>query len=52
MNTFLELARKKATEPKRVVELAAYFTHCNLQPVCSRMLSLMSCRALCFMLTT
>jgi len=28
----LELLRKKTTEPKRAVELAAYFTHCNLQP--------------------
>jgi len=28
----LELLRKKTTEQKRAVELAAYFTHCNLQP--------------------
>ena len=28
----LELLRKKTTDPKRAVELAAYFTHCNLQP--------------------
>ena len=28
----LELLRKKTTDPKRSIELAAYFTHCNLQP--------------------
>ena len=28
----LELLRKKTTDPKRALELAAYFTHCNLQP--------------------
>ena len=28
----IELVRKKTTDPKRAVELAAYFTHCNLQP--------------------
>jgi len=28
----IELLRKKTTDPKRAVELAAYFTHCNLQP--------------------
>jgi len=28
----LELLRKKTPEPKRAVELAAYFTHINLQP--------------------
>ena len=28
----LELLRKKTSEPKRAVELAAYFTHMNLQP--------------------
>ena len=28
----IELARQKATDPKRQMELAAYFTHCNLQP--------------------
>ena len=27
----LELERKKAAEPSRQIELAAYFTHCNLQ---------------------
>eukprot|EP00002_Diphylleia_rotans_P021045 TRINITY_DN4090_c0_g1_i4.p1 TRINITY_DN4090_c0_g1~~TRINITY_DN4090_c0_g1_i4.p1 ORF type:complete len:1144 (-),score=254.36 TRINITY_DN4090_c0_g1_i4:279-3710(-) len=29
----LEMARKEATDPIRQSELAAYFTHCNLQPV-------------------
>ncbi|KAJ3386096.1 hypothetical protein HDU84_001799 [Entophlyctis sp. JEL0112] len=30
----LELSRRdSATEPKRVIELAAYFTHCQLQPL-------------------
>jgi len=28
----IELLRRKTTEPKRIAELAAYFTHCNLNP--------------------
>ena len=28
----LELLRKQTSEPARAVELAAYFTHCSLQP--------------------
>merc|ERR1712196_386194 len=39
----IELTRKgiAASDPKRAVELAAYFTHCNLQPA-HTMLSLRS----------
>jgi len=29
----LELTRKECTDLKRQLELAAYFTHCNLQPI-------------------
>ena len=45
----LELARKTATDPKRSMELAAYFTHCNLQPT-HIMLSLKSAMSLAFKL--
>jgi len=43
----LELARKQTSEPKRIIELAAYFTHCNLQPA-HTMLSLRSAMTLAF----
>jgi len=43
----LELAKKKVSEPKRIVELAAYFTHCNLQPA-HTMLSLKSAMTLAY----
>jgi coatomer protein complex subunit alpha (xenin) len=45
----LELARKGVTEPKRQIELAAYFTHCNLQPT-HTMLSLKSAMGVAFKL--
>jgi len=45
----LELARKQETEPKRQIELAAYFTHCNLQPT-HTMLSLKSAMGVAFKL--
>lgn len=43
----LELARKRTQEPARVVELAAYFTHCRLQPA-HTMLSLNSAMKIAF----
>jgi len=45
----LELARKESTDPKRSIELAAYFTHCNLQPA-HIMLSLKSAMGVAFKL--
>lgn len=45
----IELARKVATDPKRAIELAAYFTHCNLQPT-HTMLSLKSAMGVAFKL--
>jgi len=45
----LELLRKKTTEPTRQMELAAYFTHCNLQ-ASHTMLSLRSAMTAAFKL--
>ena len=43
----LELTRKQTQQPARVVELAAYFTHCRLQPA-HTMLSLNSAMKIAF----
>eukprot|EP00899_Mesostigma_viride_P004602 jgi/Mesvir1/14142/Mv12278-RA.1 len=48
----IELKRKElkeGSEPARQAELAAYFTHCNLQPV-HQQLSLRSAMSICFKL--
>jgi coatomer protein complex subunit alpha (xenin) len=45
----LEIQRKRTSEPVRLMELAAYFTHCNLQPS-HTMLSLRSAMTAAFKL--
>ena len=45
----LEIQRKRTSEPARQMELAAYFTHCNLQPS-HTMLSLRSAMTAAFKL--
>ena len=44
-----ELRKNPATPPKRIIELAAYFTHCNLQPT-HTMLSLKAAMGVAFKL--